>query len=372
MSTIRSEVQERADFSAVRYAQVWEDADILLEGLAIQAGDCCVSIASAGDNALAMLSQGPASVVAIDLSDSQLACLALRVAAFRTLTHTELLVLIGDHDPDDPGHRAALYARCRPLLSDDEARFWDAHASAIAEGIGTAGKFERYFTLFRRWVLPLIHSRSTVQELLEPGRDQSGRERFYNEHWDTLRWRLLFRLFFSRAAMGRLGRDPEFFRYVEGGVSERILARSRHALTVLDPAENPYLEWILTGRHARSLPFALRPENFDAIRNRIDRLSWRAQPLEAFLDDIGHGALDRFNLSDIFEYMSEAATSSLLRRLAVAGRSGGRLAYWNMLAPRRAPESLHDLLEPLADEARTLHQRDKAFFYSAFVLERVR
>ncbi|MFM7321911.1 MAG: DUF3419 family protein [Armatimonadota bacterium] len=368
----RSEVQERADFTAIRYAQVWEDADVLLDGLAIEEGDRCVSIASAGDNALAMLAKGPASVVALDLSASQLACLALRVAAYRRLSHTELLILIGDHDPEGPGHRESLYRRCRGHLSDDEARFWDAHPAESAAGIGNAGKFERYFTLFRRVVLPLIHGRATVNALLEPGRSRDERVRLYETVWNNSRWKWLFRVFFSRAAMGRLGRDPEFFRYVEGGVSERILARTRHALTELDPAENPYLEWILTGRHEHALPYALRAENFAAIRDRIDRITWRAQPVEAFLDEAGPGAIDRYNLSDIFEYMSEESTATLLRRLAVAGRSGGRLAYWNMLAPRQAPESLHDLLEPLTATARELHLRDKAFFYSAFVLERIR
>ena len=66
---------------------------------------------------------------------------------------------------------------------------------------------------------------------------------------DTWRWRILFRLFFSRVVMGRLGRDPSFFRYVEGSVADRILARTRHALTALNPADYPYLQWILTGHH---------------------------------------------------------------------------------------------------------------------------
>ena len=96
MSDTRSEVESRADFSRLRYAQVWEDADILLEGLAIQPGDVCLSIASAGDNALAMLAQNPAKVVALDLNPAQLYCLELRVAAYRTLTPAELLCLGGD------------------------------------------------------------------------------------------------------------------------------------------------------------------------------------------------------------------------------------------------------------------------------------
>ena len=38
-----------ADFrSIIRYAQCWEDADILMAGLDIQPGNVCLSIASAG------------------------------------------------------------------------------------------------------------------------------------------------------------------------------------------------------------------------------------------------------------------------------------------------------------------------------------
>jgi S-adenosylmethionine-diacylglycerol 3-amino-3-carboxypropyl transferase len=81
---MRSEAAMHADFTAVRYAQVWEDADVLLAGLDIQPGNVCVSIASAGDNALALLTKDPSRVIALDLSPAQLACLELRVAAYKT------------------------------------------------------------------------------------------------------------------------------------------------------------------------------------------------------------------------------------------------------------------------------------------------
>src|SRR5271170_3564698 len=90
-----SEVAGKADFRAIRYAQCWEDADILLEALDVRPGDVCLSIASAGDNALALLTRQPAKVIALDLSLAQLACVELRVAAYRTLEHAELLELVG-------------------------------------------------------------------------------------------------------------------------------------------------------------------------------------------------------------------------------------------------------------------------------------
>jgi S-adenosylmethionine-diacylglycerol 3-amino-3-carboxypropyl transferase len=357
-----SEIASHADFSAIRYAQCWEDADVLLEALDVQPGDVCLSIASAGDNSLALLTRQPKRVIAVDLNPSQLACLELRVAAYRCLEHRELLALVGC---SPSSRRAAIYARCRKALSDEARKFWDAHPAEIAAGIGSAGKFEHYFALFRHWVLPLAHTQRRVSQLLQGG---AARREFYDRVWDSWRWRLLFHLFFSRFVMGRLGRDPSFFRYVEGSVAERILARARYALRELDPAGNPYLQWILTGRHTTALPFALRSENFATIRANLDRLEWRCRPLEEMLQPRTY---DRINLSDIFEYMSPTASGELLENLARAGRPGARLVYWNMLAPRHRPEHLADRLRPLPELTERLFRTDKAFFYSALVVEEV-
>jgi S-adenosylmethionine-diacylglycerol 3-amino-3-carboxypropyl transferase len=363
-----TEAATRADFSSIRYAQVWEDADVLLAALDVQPTDAVVSIASAGDNALALLGTGAARVVALDLNPAQLACLALRVAAYRELDHGGLLELIGSRPSS---RRPELYQRCRSQLSAADRSFWDAHGEAVAGGIGGAGKFENYFRVFRERVVPLVHGRATVEALLRGGAPDV-RERFYAERWDTWRWRLLFRLFFSRFVMGRLGRDPAFFKYVEGSVGERILDRARHALTVLNPAENPYLHWILTGTHGAALPWALRAENFERIRNRLDRFEWHLATLEDFLAREEGARWDKFNLSDIFEYMSPENCAALLARLAAVSRPGGRLAYWNMLAPRSRPEALADRLVSRDDLAVPLFAQDRAFFYSALVVEEVR
>src|SRR5437870_3809447 len=230
-----SEIAAKADFGNIRYAQCWEDADVLLEALDVRPGDVCLSIASAGDNALALLTRSPARVIALDLSPAQLACVELRVAAYRALEHTEVLELIGS---TPSRRRRELYGRCRPLLGAAARAFWDVRPTDVSAGVGGAGKFERYFGLFRRYVLPLVHRRPQIEALLRGG-PIDVRRTFYCRRWDTFRWRLLFRVFFSRFVMGRMGRDPSFFAYVEGNVATRILERAQHAVTELDPAKNP-------------------------------------------------------------------------------------------------------------------------------------
>jgi len=86
-----SPIQDRARFDLVRYANVWEDAWILREALRPAPGRRMLSIASAGDNAFALLAAG-AEVVAADLSPAQIALVDLKRAAIRRLLPTRTRV----------------------------------------------------------------------------------------------------------------------------------------------------------------------------------------------------------------------------------------------------------------------------------------
>lgn len=361
-----SEIQHRADFSAIRYAQCWEDSRLLTTGLK-PAGRHCLSIGSAGDNSFALLAAGAASVTAVEMNAAQIACIELRRVAYLTLEHGRFLELLGSRPSTD---RTKWYLACREKLLPEVREFWDARGLLIENGIGSAGKFERYFALFRNWILPLAHPKKRVASLLV-ARSPHERLRFYNEVWDNRRWRWIFQLFFSRTVMGALGRDPEFFKYVEGSVADRILRRTRHALVELDPAENPYLHWILTGTHGEALPEALEERNFDRIRKSLSegRFEIARMPVEAWFTSHPGRRYDAFNLSDIFEYMSETNTANLLDRCVAASNPGARLGYWNMLAPRSRPESMAARLRSCQAEAETLFAEDRAFFYSRFVIE---
>jgi len=350
----------------VRYANCWEDADVLCEALAPSGGRRILSVASGGDNSLALAADG-ADVVAADLSTAQIACVELKRAAFMRLDHESVLAFRGGTPSEE---RRSVYRSLEKDLTPLSRAFWRAHGADVERGILESGKFEGYFRLFRKYVLPLVHTRRAVEALLEE-RSRSAREEFYERKWNSIAWRLMFRVFFSRFVMGRLGRDPEFFRYVEGSVADRILARTRYAFTVLPTHDNPYLEYVMTGGFSRALPRYLRRERFEAVRDGLGRLTLHAGPVEEAASVHGGSGFDGFNLSDIFEYLDPATCSRIYGALLNSARSGARLAYWNMLARRRRPEELGGRVRELEDESRRLFERDRAFFYSAFVIEEV-
>jgi S-adenosylmethionine-diacylglycerol 3-amino-3-carboxypropyl transferase len=364
---VSAEIASKAAFDRIRYAQLWEDADVLTGALSGPSGRTFISICSGGDNALAMLLLDPARIIAIDLSAAQLECLKLRIAAMRTLDHGGFLELLGAR----PSYRrGALLDTVTAAMDATSRDFWRAQRSGVEiYGAGGIGKFENYFRIMRTWLLPLAHSRKTIDGVFVP-RASAARRRFYDERWNTWRWRLLLKAFFSRFAMGRLGRDPAFFDHVEGSVSGHVARRIVHAAVSLDPADNPYLHWILKGTMGRALPLAWRPEHYDIIRSRLDRLDLRLGSFESLLEE-GVRA-DGFNLSDIFEYMDPETFAAVYAQLLRAANPGARLVYWNMMAPRRVPESMRDRVITRNDLEADGKAADKAFFYSDFVVEEVR
>lgn len=354
----------------IRYAQVWEDAEVLCAGLNTAQGGRILSVCSGGDNALALLTLAPRELLALDLSEVQTFCLHLRVAAIQTLSRSEVITFLGVHAEDiSETHRLALYQRVRTALPAKAQDFWDNNSKQVARGVIHMGKFERYFALFRRFVLPFILSKHDVDHVLSY-HPPSKRAIFFQQHLNHPFFRSCIRLFFSPWLMGKLGRDPAFFRFTQGHLAENILKRTQYALVTLDPSQNPYLHYILRGEYQSVLPYWLRPEPYALVQKHLSALRIEVASLDQ-LDAITSSNLsepfDAMNLSDVFEYLSPADANQLLTYLAQRCHVGGRLLYWNMLTPRDGQDV--PILRPLTELSNHLYSQDKAFFYSRLIVE---
>ena len=368
---LESEVAKRAAFDRVRYAQSWEDPANLEGALQPDADSRIVSIAAAGDNSFALLVQGAGRVVSIDMSAAQCALVELKRAAILSLTHEELLRFLGATDGDD---RAGLYMKCRSELPLDARAYWDENPALIARGVIHIGKLEDMFRIFRTRVHPLLHTKRTTRAAFEP-RSRMQREAFWHDRWNNWRWRATVRMFFSEAVIARLGRDKSFFEHVQLNVSEHYARRAFHAFVELDPSTNPFLQYILLGRYANlehGHPY-LAPQHFETLRERLDRLEVRCVEMETFLGECDPGAFTGFNLSDIFEWMSDDLHERVYKAIARASAPGAKLAYWNNLVERSAPQSLLDSGAVTTDRelARTLHDADRSFLYRDFHVDTV-
>ena len=355
---------EDVSFEYIRYANCWEDADILLDGLDIQAGQSILSIASAGDNLLAILSKNPAKVVGVDVSAVQLYLCELKVTAIRHLNYQDFISFLGF---SESAERISTFDFLAPYLSNTCREYWKQQPEAIQNGVIHVGKFEQYFQLFKNKVLPTVHDRATVEELLQ-AKSATEQKEFYDQKWNTAAWREMYGDFFGVKMMGDHGRDPAFLKHVKGNVPDIILNREKQHLSSTAAFDNYFLHYILNNTFERdALPYYARAENFQAIKNNLDRLELRQGLLHNVVKK--NEQFDGFKLSDIFEYMSDDVFSQQAHFFSSIARKNARLVYWNLMIPRKISEISHgfEINELLMSK---LKKRDKGYFYGDLIIEK--
>ncbi len=353
---------KEANMDIIRYSNCWEDADILLEALSPTKGSNILSIASAGDNVFALLKSSPNRLVAVDLSHAQLALTELKKCAIQNFEHEIFLKFIGVKEEKS---RINLYQKISKELSPGTRAFWDLHQTEIEHGIMYCGKFEKYFKLFRSYILPLIHTQKAVGTLLSE-KSQTEQEIFYSKKWNTKRWRLLFRIFFSKFVMGKFGRDPEFLKQVDIPVGSFIFNQAENHLKDSHCQQNYFLNLIMRGKFESQLPFYMRNENYDSIRANLNSLELKFGYAQ---DACSNGScFDYMNLSNIFEYMPEPVFEQTANLLQNGINNGGKIAYWNLMVKRKISEYLPEKFTYLS-ESKHYHKKDYGFFYRDFICE---
>ena len=348
---------KKVDHGYIRYANCWEDADLLLSGLDIQKGDKVLSIGSAGDNSFSLLTGTPDIVVAVDINPIQLNLIELKKAAFKALDYQEFLGFLGFVERKN---RLDLFKKLATYLSIEQRKFWAERFDEIEGGIIYQGKFEKYFHTFKEKVLPFVHSRNKIDGLFEE-KDEDMQAHFFSKKWNSFKWRTLFKLFFSKFVMGRLGRDPKFLEEVDIPVSDFILSKAKNHLGSKACQQNYFLDFILRGKFQIALPHYAREENFLTIKSNIDKLVvFEGYASDAFNKYTG---FNKFNLSNIFEYMNLETFKKVVSQMVDEGVAGAKYAYWNLMVPRNM-----NTAQPGLKRLDLGDYTDNGFFYSNFHL----
>ena len=364
------DIEEVLKDGIIRYAQVWEDSELLTRGLDIQPDDRVLSIGSSGDNAFALLLQEPEAVVAVDLNPAQTALIELKMAAIRNLDYDGFLSLLG-LATSQPAR--ALYDEIKGELPEYARVFWDRNPAIIDEGIVNHGRLEQYFgALVKTCFEPYVESGAldTFCKLDDPA-TQATR---FDEIFADPKIRQTFVQYTGPERLAKEGRDPAQLKFVTmEEVGEFFFERFKTVATTIPMRGNFYMHQFFLGSYLERDTVAdyLRAENYERLRSLLPRLEVLLAPIDQPVRDRPEGYFNKANLSDLFEYLSEEQTSDILGVMADRFRPQGRIAYWNLLVPRCRPESLCAKLNRLDTLAASLHKEDRAFFYRAFHLEEV-
>jgi S-adenosylmethionine-diacylglycerol 3-amino-3-carboxypropyl transferase len=339
----------------LNYSSCWEDAYLLGGSLAIDDKSETISIASAGDNALYLLSKNPKSMTCVDTCAHQIFLCQLKEAAIKWLEFSEFEELLGFSSGTN---RKLIFKKLSTHLPDACRTFFDENIQLLEDGIIHQGKLEKYFHLFASRILPLIHSQADIQNLFKTKSDAAQAE-FYNKVWNNWRWKAFFRVFFSKLVMGLLGRNKQKMKYVEGKVGKQIFATAEKHLKSRNCQHNYILSYILLGKYGNERPPYAHADSFSKAKAWLqnNQITYVESHLETWLQT--GKKYNRFNLSNIFEYMSEEEFNANIRAIENASESGARLAYWNLMVPRITLENCKFVRHKKPE-------KDLGFFYREF------
>ncbi|OGG50813.1 hypothetical protein A2704_06465 [Candidatus Kaiserbacteria bacterium RIFCSPHIGHO2_01_FULL_54_36b] len=348
--------------TSINYSQCWEDADVLFESLGTARGGPALSITSGGDNTFALLLGGADSVVSIDSNPAQNYLLELKCAAISGLTYPEYLEFLG---VTPSKRRLALYDSVRPHLSAPSAGWWSRQSSLLEHGVIHCGRFERFNRRFRRHVLPLVHSRRTIREFLAQTALEAQRS-FYRERWNSLRWRLLFRVVCSRFVLERFARQPGIFAHTKRErIGQEYLHRVEEHFLRVPLADNHFMHYLLTGGYSTPMPEYLTERGHAHLRGRgKEGLRVVNADIQTYLSGVPDGTFLAYNLSDVFEALSLAESARLWREIVRSAKNGARIVLWSNLVERPCPENLTACVY---EEALSAAERakDRVFFYES-------
>ncbi len=347
----------------IYYSQCWEDPALVIEALAIGPEDVVLSITSGGDNSLAILLQKPKQVISLDLNVTQKYVLELKLAAIQSLNYEEFLEFLGVRKSFN---RERLFEKVEKFLSREALSWWKKNGALIRRGIIHCGRFEKFLNSFRRYVLPFIHSEKTTEAFLNNSSLQAQRD-FYENIWNSRRWRIFFQLITSRLILRNFARQRGMFNYTKmQDVAKEYLRRLEQNFNMVPIKDNYYMRYCLIGNYNQIMPPYLDAKNFPHLKENLPCLSIVVDNLTTYLKSVPDNFFTKFNLSDIFEALSPEQNDVLWQEIIRTSKNGAKVVYWNNLIPRTFPKQLAINVKDNFQLANKLHSIDRAFFYGSF------
>lgn len=364
---------ERLVFHGIVFNMSWEDPEMDRQALQVGPGDTVISISSAGCNPLNFLCQNPERLISIDGNPAQNAVLELKLAAIETLPHEEFFNIFAAREPSVV--TKYYRTRLRPEISDRSRAFWDKNLWMVRRGLYDYGKMGLAARIVR-FLLPRIGIRRHQVERFFELQSLAEQKRMYHDVVEPKLWGpVIKRLCESRWFMYLCGVHPTQLDLIDGrhGIYEYIRERIEYALTQVPIYDNYFLSVTATGRfRGTRVPPYLLEENFQTLRNNLDRVTVVNGWLGPYLDTQPEGSIQKFNLLDIFDWMSPEVFEGTMRSVLRAAAPNARLIYRSGSYELEPPPAIRAELEPHSDLARRLFKIDRSATYGSFYVFSVR
>jgi S-adenosylmethionine-diacylglycerol 3-amino-3-carboxypropyl transferase len=366
-------------FRGLVYAQIWEDPEVDLAALELEAHHHVVTIASGGCNALSYLTAAPAKITAVDLNRAHVALLQLKIAGVKYFPDWDRLYQF--FGAADDKANPALYRRYI-------ARHLDIASSTYWEGRSAFGRrrisgFAR--NVYKRGLLGKFigagHGLARLNglrlaDILEC-RDVAEQRAYFESNIRPLFSKRLVRwITKSPVALFGLGIPPAQFDALADDKDMRSVLEARlERLACGHALKDNYFAWQAFGRSyapdaSGSLPPYLQRVNYAKLKANVGGLTVRQANLTTILEEAAPGSVDRVVLLDAQDWMNDSQLNALWLAITRTATPGARVIFRTageaMILPGRVETDVLGKWNYLETLSRDLHMKDRSAIYGGF------
>lgn len=290
MARLQNFIFSKVHESQLIYNTCWEDPRIDRQLLGLGKDSRMVMITSAGCNAMEYLLDDPKEIHCVDLNFRQNALLELKKAVFFHCEHEDVFQWFGHgYHPNS----RKIYLDLRHRLSDSARTYWDKRIHYFENRRMLGSFYYRGASGLAAWLVKNLmfqvkpKVRYKVFDLIDAKNIQEQKEiyedlepRIWNKmvDWLVKHPMLMTMVGVPAAQINLINRD------IEGGLYGFIRSSLRRVFTELTISDNYFWRvYIMGSYHESCCPEYLKPENFETIRSRLDRLSCATDSLSGYL-----------------------------------------------------------------------------------------
>lgn len=377
-------------FDRLVYPQIWEDPEVDIAALKLNADSRIFTISSGGCNVLNYLTEQPASITVVDLNEAHIALIKLKLAAI-------------EHLPDEAAFfdffgKANLqknldryHAYIQPHLDAKTREYWEGK-----EGLSRKPRIAMFSEGFYRFGLlgnfiGLIHWVSKrlgydISQIMQ-ARTQEEQEQLFARHvapvFDT---RLLKFLCNRTVVLYSLGIPPAQYEEMNQeskekaqGMHELLKERARR-LACDYPLKDNYFAWQAYNREydldqRQALPRYLKAEHFASLQQHANKVNVHHESMTERLKAMPANSLNAYLFLDAQDWMNEQQLAELWIQVNRTAMPNARVVF--RTAGTHSPLELKlpkELLQHWHTDAaanREWTRRDRSAIYGGvFVYER--
>lgn len=288
---INEKVFRQIHGNSLVYNACWEDPRCDRELLNLDEKSRVVMITSAGCNALDYLLDNPAQIFCVDINPRQNALMHLKISLLQETDHPTLFQFFGRGV--SPQARVIYYDVLRQRMPDAySALFWERNlryfnGRGLRKSFYWHGGSGTVAWIIRQWLQTRPEAARVARRLLES--KDVAEQRFWYEQFEPLflnrfvQWLVQQHFVQSMLGVPKSQQNLAAAFFPEGLVGY-IRQCLRHVFTALPLADNYFWKLYFFGQYTPDCcPNYLRPDHFDTLRFRSQRISTYTGSLTDFL-----------------------------------------------------------------------------------------